>query len=101
MSIAIALGVMNATENIVVFRRTTSDGKASMYRLPYHKEGNLYMFGKPEPYQAEAPQPQTMQGIEQKPGAPVVVPNGGIAYRNDDQQEMMNLFGNNGVVPFF
>ena len=92
--------VMNATENIVVFRRTTSDGKASMYRLPYHKEGNLYMFGKPEPYQAEAPQPQTMQNIQQKPGAPVVVPNGGIAYRNDDQQEMMNLFGGNVAMPF-
>ena len=92
--------VMNATENIVVFRRTTSDGKASMYRLPYHKEGNLYMFGKPEPYQAEVPQQQPMQNIQQKPGAPVVVPNGGIAYRNDDQQEMMNLFGNNGAVPF-
>ena len=92
--------VMNATENIVVFRRTTSDGKASMYRLPYHKEGSLYMFGKPEPYQAEAPQPQPMQNIQQKPGAPVVVPNGGIAYRNDDQQEMMNLFGGNVAMPF-
>ena len=92
--------VMNATENIVVFRRTTSDGKASMYRLPYHKEGSLYMFGKPEPYQAEAPQPQPMQNIQQKPGAPVVVPNGGIAYRNDDQQEMMNLFSGNVAMPF-
>lgn len=92
--------VMNATENIVVFRRTTSDGKASMYRLPYHKEGGQFMFGKPEPYEVEAPNPQPMQNIEQKPGAPVVVPNGGIAYRNDDQQEMLTMFGGSVESPF-
>ena len=92
--------VMNATENIVVFRRTTSDGKASMYRLPYHNEGGQFMFGKPEPYEVETSVPQPMQNIEQKPGVPVVVPNGGIAYRNDDQQEMMNLFGNTVESPF-
>lgn len=92
--------VINATENIVVFRRTTSDGKASMYRLPYHNEGGQFMFGKPEPYEADAPKPQPMQNIEQKPGVPVVVPNGGIAYRNDDQQEMMNLFDSTVQSPF-
>lgn len=92
--------VMNATENIVVFRRTTSDGKASMYRLPYHNEGGQFMFGKPEPYEADTQTPQPMQNIEQKPGAPVVVPNGGIAYRNDDQQEMMGLFENTIESPF-
>lgn len=85
--------IMNATENSVVFRRTTSDGQTSMYRLPYHREGSQYMFGKPEPYVAETPKPQPMQGIEQKPGTPVVVPNGGIAYRSDDQQEMLGIFG--------
>jgi len=90
--------VMNATENTVVFRRTTQDGKASMYRLPYHREGDQYMFGKPEPYTANNPTPQPMQNIEQKPGAPVVVPNGGIAYRNDDQQEMLSMFSNENMV---
>jgi len=85
--------VMNATENSVVFRRTTQDGKASMYRLPYHREGNQYMFGKPEPYASAPTAPQATQNIEQKPGAPVVVPNGGIAYRTDDQMEMMGMFG--------
>ena len=85
--------VMNATENSVVFRRTTPDGKASMYRLPYHREGNQYMFGKPEPYASAPTAPQATQNIEQKPGAPVVVPNGGIAYRTDDQMEMMGMFG--------
>ena len=89
--------VMNATENSVVFKRTTSDGKTSMYRLPYHREGSQYMFGKPEPYEAAATQPQPQQNIEQKPGAPVVVPNGGIAYRSDDQQEMLDIFGGGGV----
>ena len=90
--------VMNATENSVVFRRTTADGKASMYRLPYHKEGNQYMFGKPEPYAATNPVPQAMQNVEQKPGAPVVVPNGGIAYRTDDQAEMAMLFAGENAV---
>lgn len=89
--------VMNATENSVVFKRTTSDGKTSMYRLPYHREGSQYMFGKPEPYEAATTQPQPQQNIEQKPGAPVVVPNGGIAYRSDDQQEMVDIFGGGGV----
>lgn len=94
--------VMNATENSVVFRRTTSDGQSSMYRLPYHREGNQYMFGKPEAYEAEAPkpQPQPQQNIEQKPGNPVVVPNGGIAYRSDDQQEMVDLFGGDVASPW-
>lgn len=92
--------ILSATENSVVFRRTTTDGQASMYRLPYHREGNQYMFGKPEPYAVEAPKPQPMQNIEQKPGAPVVVPNGGIAYRNDDQQEMLTMFGGSVESPF-
>lgn len=92
--------VFNATENIVIFRRTTSDGKASMYRLPYHNEGGQFMFGKPEPYAGDTPKPQPMQNIEQKPTTPVVVPNGGIAYRNDDQQEMMNMFGGSVESPF-
>ena len=90
--------VMNATENSVVFRRTTADGKASMYRLPYHKEGNQYMFGKPEPYAAANPVPQATQNVEQKPGAPVVVPNGGIAYRTDDQAEMAMLFAGENAI---
>jgi len=85
--------IINATENTVVFRRTTVDGKTSMYRLPYHREGNQYMFGKPEPYAATPTVQQPMQNVQQKPEEPVVVPNGGIAYRNDDQTEMLSIFG--------
>jgi hypothetical protein len=42
--------LIQATENTAIFRRNTSDGRSTMYRIGYHTPDNYvtFMFGKPE-----------------------------------------------------
>lgn len=42
--------LVEATENTAIFRRNTSDGRSTMYRIGYHTPDNYvtFMFGKPE-----------------------------------------------------
>ena len=89
--------IVEATDSFIVFRRTTSDGKVSMYRVGYHSpdDYNTFMFGKPEVYSGSTDKPQMQQEIEVKPADESMVPAQPqqMPYRDDDQDEMNTMLG--------
>jgi len=89
--------IVEATDSFIVFRRTTTDGKVSMYRVGYHTPDgyNTFMFGKPEAYSGSDNKPQIQQEIEVKPADASMVPMQPqqIPYRDDDQDEMNTMLG--------
>jgi antirestriction protein ArdC len=89
--------IVEATDSFIVFRRTTSDGKVSMYRVGYHSpdDYNTFMFGKPEAYSGSTDKPQIQQEIEVKPADESMFPAQPqqMPYRDDDQDEMNTMLG--------
>jgi HK97 family phage prohead protease len=89
--------IVEATDSFIVFRRTTTDGKVSMYRVGYHTPDgyNTFMFGKPEVYSGSDNKPQVQQQIEVKPADTSMVPAQPqqMPYRDDDQDEMNTMLG--------
>lgn len=89
--------IVEATDSFIVFRRTTTDGKVSMYRVGYHTpdDYNTFMFGKPEAYSGNDNKPQIQQEIEVKPADASMVPMQPqqVPYRDDDQDEMNTMLG--------
>jgi HK97 family phage prohead protease len=89
--------IVEATDSFIVFRRTTTDGKVSMYRVGYHTPDgyNTFMFGKPEAYSGSDNKPQMQQEIEVKPADASMVPMQPqqMPYRDDDQDEMNTMLG--------
>ncbi len=89
--------IVEATDSFIVFRRTTTDGKVSMYRVGYHTPDayNTFMFGKPEAYSGNQNKPPVQQQIEVKPADESMVPMQPqqIPYRDDDQDEMNTMLG--------
>lgn len=89
--------IVEATDSFIVFRRTTNDGKVSMYRVGYHTPDgyNTFMFGKPEVYAGNENKPPIQQQIEVKPADASMVPAQPqqMPYRDDDQEEMNTMLG--------
>lgn len=89
--------IIEATDSFIVFRRTTTDGKVSMYRVGYHTPDgyNTFMFGKPEAYAGSDNKPEVQQQIEVKPADASMVPEQPqqMPYRDDDQDEMNTMLG--------
>ena len=89
--------IVEATDSFIVFRRTTTDGKVSMYRVGYHTPDgyNTFMFGKPEAYAGSEDKPTVQQQIEVKPADASMMPAQPqqMPYRDDDQDEMNTMLG--------
>jgi len=89
--------IVEATDSFIVFRRTTTDGKVSMYRVGYHTPDgyNTFMFGKPEAYSGSEDKPTVQQQIEVKPADATMMPEQPqqMPYRDDDQDEMNTMLG--------
>jgi HK97 family phage prohead protease len=91
--------VRSLDSQMVVFDRITSDGNVSMYRCPYHFNGESFMFGQPEkisnndlPMQATAP--------EIPPAMEQMLPQTAV-YGNSGMNDVMSGMGKSSEEEMF
>ena len=84
--------LIRATESTAVFKRTTSDGRSTMYRIGYHTPDNYvtFMFGKPE--LADGPMSGSRVVVpSQMPSMPMQVKPQPNAYMGEEVSQNLNI----------
>jgi HK97 family phage prohead protease len=84
--------LIQATDSTAVFKRTTSDGRSTMYRIGYHTPDNYvtFMFGKPELADAQMSGSRVVVP-SQMPSMPMQVKPQPNAYMGEEVSQNLNI----------